>query len=569
MGGKDKRGEVERSGGAEEGVRHGCRVCEKEGREGKIENWIQCDWCGIRFSQKCGGVSEILFNVLASFEESGKEGTGLHWYCSDCYGGVKIMVSESRGVGGRQSVGESEVGDLMRGREGEKKGDGEGERRGMEREGMFEDLEAVGRGGGEGDLRSMRKDVEEIVERAFGKLRKELTSVQARQGVMEREMNTVRVVLVEESQKVEGVEESVGEIEERMVGLEGRFGKYGGRLDDMENGLRRLTEIAGELERATEERMDMVVGGLRRLAETDGELVRAAELRLDRWEEELGKFGGRLDKMESGLRVLAGVGEDMREVGESTGQVVDGGRLASQAGDPGELGIMAYMEILATDEEWKVVEGRRNKGRGEVRSKEEMGRSIEGEKLLSVAKDEQGEQGGEGVGGGGREVLCEGPVSVASVGVRDGRARVSEEEERQSRRWNLVFWGIKEGSAEEDERLVREVVCSLVGDECVGIRVVGRVGRKGGKVRPIRVVVEEAGQRGRILARAKTLKTMAGREGIYITPDRTWKQQEEDRVLRDKVKAFRSKGKEGVKISRGEVVAGEGEKREVLFKPVS
>jgi len=335
-------------------------------------------------------------------------------------------------------------------------------------EGTSEVLDGVTNARGEDDRVGVSGGMEEIW--------KALATMQVRQGVMEKELNTVRIEVLVERLKVGNVGELASGTEERVDGLVREFGEYGGRRDKMESRLKYITELEGDMR------------------------------------EVFGQYGSRLDKIESGLKELAGVEKDTRE---------------------------------------------------------EMGRSNEGGDLLSVAKGDQGEQGGEGACVGGRGVLYKGPGRAVNGGDRVRRDRLSEEAERQSRRLNLVFMGIKEGSAVEDEKMVRDLVRDLLVGEQVGIRVGERVGRKGDKVRPIRVVVEDAEQRRRILARAKGLGTMVGREGVFIAPDRTPRQQGEDKILRDKVKVFRSEGKEGVKISKGEVVVGEGGNRKVLYSPGS
>jgi len=191
---------VEGSEEGEEGERHGCGVCEEEVKEG--ENWIQCDWCGAWFHQRCGEVSTILFNALSAFDEKKSGGTGLHWYCRVCYGSVKSMVAESKGVRKRQCVMESELGGL--------KIVGKGE-------GMIEDLEEVKKSREDDDEGgSMRKDVEETVERAVGKIWKALTTVQVRQEVMEKGMNAVKIELLEERVKGENTEEMARVTAERL-----------------------------------------------------------------------------------------------------------------------------------------------------------------------------------------------------------------------------------------------------------------------------------------------------------------------------------------------------------------
>ena len=94
----------------------------------------------------------------------------------------------------------------------------------------------------------------------------------------------------------------------------------------------------------------------------------------------------------------------------------------------------------------------------------------------------------------------------------------------------------------------------------------GRVGKvAGSKPRPVRVAIEEVDDKRKILNRAKLLKENSKYDKIYVCPDLTKKQQDEDKKLRDKVREFRNQGMVGVKIVRGEVVKEEAGSRVVLF----
>jgi len=63
------------------------------------------------------------------------------------------------------------------------------------------------------------------------------------------------------------------------------------------------------------------------------------------------------------------------------------------------------------------------------------------------------------------------------------------------------------------------------------------------------------------------LKDTTGFENIYLCPDLTRNQQEEDKKLRDQVRDFRGKGgHDRVKISRGQVVGYSDGKEEEPYK---
>jgi len=74
------------------------------------------------------------------------------------------------------------------------------------------------------------------------------------------------------------------------------------------------------------------------------------------------------------------------------------------------------------------------------------------------------------------------------------------------------------------------------------VQVLGRIGKAGGKPRPIRVNLGNCENRRRLLLKAKILKDIIGFENIYVCPDLTRNQQEEDKKLCDQVRDFRSKG---------------------------
>jgi hypothetical protein len=171
-----------------------------------------------------------------------------------------------------------------------------------------------------------------------------------------------------------------------------------------------------------------------------------------------------------------------------------------------------------------------------------------------------------------REVVVGGAMSGGEVITRNVSASreiqgtVTEAMEREKRKSNLVIMGIKETTGDEYKEEVENLVKDLMEGEYVKIQVGERIGRKEGKVRPIRIVVEDVVHRRKILSKAKELKNMVGKERTYIVPDLTRKQQEDDRKLRDQVKIFKGRGDVGVKIVKGQVVKGDGRDREVLFR---
>ena len=106
--------------------------------------------------------------------------------------------------------------------------------------------------------------------------------------------------------------------------------------------------------------------------------------------------------------------------------------------------------------------------------------------------------------------------------------------ERAKRRGNLILFGVpEEGKEGEGSEIVQDVINGLLGEGVVRYEVVGRVGKKADKPRPLRIKVEDSRSRRRILVSANKLKGMKGKENIYIVPDLTKMQQKEDKEIRE------------------------------------
>lgn len=129
--------------------------------------------------------------------------------------------------------------------------------------------------------------------------------------------------------------------------------------------------------------------------------------------------------------------------------------------------------------------------------------------------------------------------------------------EREKRRLNVVVMGLTEGSDEEDLGKIRKMVDSIVKEVQIKFQVLGRIGRKSEIPRPVRIKLVDVEDRRRVLSRARNLKKEEGMERLYIVPDLTKVQQEEDKRLRNEVKRLREAGETNVKIVKGVVVVGE------------
>ena len=88
----------------------------------------------------------------------------------------------------------------------------------------------------------------------------------------------------------------------------------------------------------------------------------------------------------------------------------------------------------------------------------------------------------------------------------------------------------------------------------------GRIGKKGLRARPVRIMVEDDNQRRKMLMRARELKRIQGMENVYISADLTRVQQEEGFRARREWRREVEAGEES--RVRGGEASREGEKEE-------
>ena len=143
--------------------------------------------------------------------------------------------------------------------------------------------------------------------------------------------------------------------------------------------------------------------------------------------------------------------------------------------------------------------------------------------------------------------------------------------ERENRRNNLIIRGIKKSKNCDEKEEVDRILEALVEEVNIKYEIVGKVGRlesdrRESRSKPLRIRVED--HKRRLLSRGKHLKEAKddGLRQIYVAPNLTRLQQEEDKKLRDRVKELREDemkiGKERTNIKIVRVVDGV---REVLF----
>ena len=130
----------------------------------------------------------------------------------------------------------------------------------------------------------------------------------------------------------------------------------------------------------------------------------------------------------------------------------------------------------------------------------------------------------------------------------------------------MVIMGMEEGEEDLVKKKLDELMSMLMeGSGTCEYEVMERIGRKGERARPLRIVVENAEDRKRVMKNASNLKDDKDFERVYIMPHMPRQQQAEDKQLRDKLKTFKQQGALNVKIFRREIVQFEGRRKTVLF----
>ena len=151
---------------------------------------------------------------------------------------------------------------------------------------------------------------------------------------------------------------------------------------------------------------------------------------------------------------------------------------------------------------------------------------------------------------------------------REMQMQMVEVMERDKRRNNLIVMGIEEGKSDQEvEGKIKEIIAVVMDKEAVEMMIKGRIGRmKDGSSRPVRVEIASPAARRQILKKVSTLKNKKEYEKIYVVPDLTKKQQEDDKQLRDKLKELRAQGGVGLKISKGCIVKEDGKERRTIYE---
>ena len=128
-----------------------------------------------------------------------------------------------------------------------------------------------------------------------------------------------------------------------------------------------------------------------------------------------------------------------------------------------------------------------------------------------------------------------------------------EFQNRESRKLNLVISGITE--LNQDERMVNDLIKTQLSIADVDITNCRRLGHPGTRPRPLLVSLKTMKLKREILSRAPSLRSYTTPENnrVYINPDFTPQQRQNNSLLREQLKQQRQAG-DLVKIHRGKIV---------------
>ena len=122
------------------------------------------------------------------------------------------------------------------------------------------------------------------------------------------------------------------------------------------------------------------------------------------------------------------------------------------------------------------------------------------------------------------------------------------------RKKNLVFFNVPEiGNSDRDKEEISKILREIEVED-TDINVVGRIGIKKDKIRPIKITLEKYNDKLKILSCARNLRGSANFKDIYISPDLTTLQQKEGKKLRDELKLRKNNGETNLGIRGGKVV---------------
>lgn len=144
---------------------------------------------------------------------------------------------------------------------------------------------------------------------------------------------------------------------------------------------------------------------------------------------------------------------------------------------------------------------------------------------------------------------------------------LSEQKERSGREQNVIFHNVPESTSEDveerktyDKEQVEEIISFLeVEDSEIGQTVrLGKKDTKSERPRLLKVTLGSTNTKKETMTRAKNLRKSTGNyyNKVFITPDLTYKEREENRKLRQKLAERRAEGESELVIKNGRITRG-------------
>lgn len=133
---------------------------------------------------------------------------------------------------------------------------------------------------------------------------------------------------------------------------------------------------------------------------------------------------------------------------------------------------------------------------------------------------------------------------------------IAEISERQKRSKNVMLYGVQENQVlpvvernRVDAQAVESLFAFLLDNKAVSILSIRRVGRMtAGRVRPLKIALSSDGDVGALLSNASKLKTSGGYKDVFMSIDRTPKQQEAYRAVKKELQARIQNGENNLTI---------------------
>jgi len=139
---------------------------------------------------------------------------------------------------------------------------------------------------------------------------------------------------------------------------------------------------------------------------------------------------------------------------------------------------------------------------------------------------------------------------------------IKEYKDRESRKFNVIVHNVPESESTEssacvthDTNIVGDIA-NKIGIESIDIATTMRLGEKiEGRSRLLKVHLRNLQHKRLLLSNAKKLKGLSGDlQKVYITPDLSRKDRQENKLLREELFRRRSNGELGLIIRRGQIV---------------